>query len=247
MHLIRLKETDLFGIFFFKGLSSGKLEGYYATLNALRPLLKSNEWLQNATGFYINITKINEDLPVRLSYFTDSPKLVKEIVKNFVIKFGLKFACNSKIPHKAKVSEQYGGEELRFRKYLSTYTQIGLDIMKADILNAQCLLATFRFQVMRARKPYKSHFIKTFESQSTFYNALSEDEKEEFWKDLSNWPNPPQVDWAHMFVNMVLGCDWNSQEAWHTFLTPQPPLPISEINRHVAQIGFQIPGDWSPS
>ena len=150
------------------------------------------------------------------------------------------------IPHPIKISEKYGGEELRFRRFLSTYAQIGLDIMKADLLNARCLFATFRWQVMRARRPYRPHFLRAFQSQSPFFNSLSVDEIDQFWRDLSHWPNPPQVDWAHMFVNMVLGCDWNTPESWKRFLNPEPALSISEINKLVVKQGFQIPLNWCP-
>jgi len=59
---------------------------------------------------------------------------------------------------------------------------------------------------MRARQSYKPHFLRTFENQSPFYNSLSPTEKDQFWHDLVHWPNPLEVDWAHFFVNMVLGC-----------------------------------------
>jgi len=240
MYSNRLKETDLFGRFFLKGPDKGRFKGYYCSVDAIRPLVGGKEWLKSVTGFYINVTG-NYDA-VRLSYFSSSPDQTIKTVENFVMNHGLKNIKNPEEPHHVRISEGYGGEELRFRRYLSLYTLIGLDIMKADLLNARCLFTTFRWQIMRARKPYKTHFLRTFENQSPFYNSLSQSEKDQFWRDLSHWPNPPQVDWAHLFVNMVLGCDWKIQ----FFLKPQPPLPILQINGLVKDQGFQIPEDWCP-
>jgi hypothetical protein len=237
-----LKETDLFGRFYLKAPNGGRFEGYYNSLNAIRALVLGREWLRSVTGYYINISG-NYDA-VRLSYWTVSPEHAREVVNRFVTEHGLKHIKQPTIPKHARNSHAYGGEEMRFRRFLATYTQIGLEIMETDLLNARSLFATFRWQVMRAGKPYKPHFLRTFENQSFFYNALSSAEKEQFWLDLAHWPDPQQVDWAHMFVNMVLGLDWFP--VWDNFHSPQPPLSIAEINRRVKRMGFQIQQNWSP-
>lgn len=244
MNLSRLTEADLFGRFFLRTLNGGRFDGYYCSLNAIRPLVRSKEWLKSVTGFYINVA--GDFNAVRLSYFTSSPDQTRKVVEQFVARHGLKNIQDPEAPHHTRISEGYGGEELRFRRFLSTYTLIGLDIMKADLLNARCLFVTFRWQVMRARKPYKPHFLRTFENQSPFYISLSPRKRDQFWRDLGDWPNPPQVDWAHLFVNMVLGCDWVGAEVWRTFLSPGRALSMPEINELIREQGFQIPGNWRP-
>lgn len=243
MDISKLKETDSFGRFYLKASDKNRFEDYYYSLDMIRPLIESEAWLKNVTGFYINVAK---GFAVRLSYFTTSLKQTINVVNNFVEEHNLKHTQTPEILDKIKISAGYGGEELRFRRFLSTYTLIGLDIMENDLLNARCLSATFRWQIMRARKPYKPHFVKTFENHSPFYNSLSTTEKDQFWSDLVHWPNPLQVDWAHMFVNMVLGYDW--LYLWGTFLIPQSPLSIQEINRILEEqgSGFQIPNTWCP-
>ena len=135
---------------------------------------------------------------------------------------------------------------------------IGLDIMKGDFLEySQCLFTTFRWQIMREGKPYKNHFIGTFEEYSPFYNSLSIDEREKIWCDFSNWPNKDmgQVDWAHMFVNMVLGFDWHYEpKIWKKFYKPKEPLSLHDINgileimeRYYFNVNlFRIPENWKP-
>ncbi len=243
MDLGRLGETDLFGRFFLRS-HKGRFEGYYRSLDTLRPLLTSDNWKRSVTGFYVNVAGDYD--AVRLSYFTILPKETRTLVDSFAAECGLTNIQEPEIPRRTKVSECYGGEELRFRRFLSTQTLIGLDIMKADLHNARCLLATFRWQIMIARKPYKPHFLRTLENQSPFYNSLQADEKEQFWRDLAYWPNPPQVDWAHFLVNMVLGCDWNNDVVWPIFVQSSPSLSVSQINEGIKSLGFQIPEGWKP-
>ena len=243
INLNRLNETDLFARFFLKLPGTSGLDGYYQTLFAAEPFLNTRAWQQAVTGYYLNV---GNDDSLRISYFTDKANTPTQVLTNFLSKNPLEYIQKPEKPNQKTVSALYGGEELRFRRFLSTYTLIGLDIMQIDILHARCLLATFRWQVMRNRQPYESHFIWTFENHSPFYNSLTMAEKNQFWLDIAHWPNPPQVDWAHMFVNMVLGCDWNGWPAWQQFLSPKPPLTIPEINNLIRGQGFRIPDNWQP-
>ena len=245
INLKHLTESDLFGKFYLRAPGGGEFAGYYSSLDAIRPLLESKEWTENTTGFYINVADDNYDA-VRLSYWTTSPKQTRQVVDEFKRQHGLEYQREPGVPSQTRNSDGYGGEELRFRKFLTIYTQIGLDIMAADLLNTRCLFATFRLQVMISRQAYKPHFEGTFQTHSPFYNSLSQNEKDQFWSDLAHWPNPAQVDWAHMMVNMVLGCDWNGLISHIASGEFQPPFSISEINNMVRDQGFQIPSDWLP-
>ena len=96
---------------------------------------------------------------------------------------------------------------------------------------------------MAPRLSYRQHFESTFNKQSSFYRNLQEKEKESFWEDMNHWPNPPQVDWAHMFVNMILGLDW-------PIFFESPPMKaatLTEINKILKQcnIDFEIPDNWN--
>jgi hypothetical protein len=244
MDVSRLTVSDLFGRFLLKGSNGGAFSGYYRSLEAMRPLLESNDWQSSVSGYYVNVA--GDFDAVRLSYFTPLPDQPRQAMERFAAKRRLERAEVPEPPHEKEISQNYGGEEIRFRKYLSTCTLVGLDIMEADLLHARRLFATFRWQVMRARRPYRPHFLSTFQQQSAFYRSLRPYEQDQFWRDLEHWPNPPQVDWAHLFVNMVLGCDWNHPSTWRSFLTPQSPMPIHEINRIVSGQGFQIPDNWRP-
>jgi hypothetical protein len=244
MDLARLSTADITGRFYLQlPQGGGSFAGYFASLAALRPMLAGAAWQAAVTGYYLNVAG-NFDA-VRLTYLTTTPEAVRAVVEDYAAAQGL---IQSQPPEPAapsQISGSYGGEELRFRRFLCTYPLLGLDLLGADPLHARCLFATFRWQVMAARQPYRPHFAPTFERDSPYWRSLPAAEQEQFWADLAHWPNPPQVDWAHMMVNMLLGCDWLGE--WRSyFCQPQPPLSIAEINARVAETGFQIPAGWKP-
>jgi len=244
----RISEDDLFGIFYVKKPDGVKWDSYYRTINALTPLLKDNEFYKIVKGFYLNICG-NFDA-VRISYFVDKANSEKaiSILEQFFRKNGILEIKDAVLPKKIILARSYGGEEYeeRFRNFLALETQIGLELMEGNLLHSRILFVTYRWQVRKASLPFREHFEPTFKRYSLTYNSLSNDEKDQFFTDLEEWPNPPQVDWAHMMVNFVLGCDWNLALSHPSYLTPGRPLSIPEINRLVSDLGFQIPLDWKP-
>ncbi|MCX5679082.1 MAG: hypothetical protein NTZ95_00125 [Candidatus Omnitrophica bacterium] len=235
---LKLSTEDLFGRFYLKVPGDKRFENYYRSLDTIKSFLYSEEWLSAVTGYYINT--IGDFDAVRLSYFTTKPEKVLNAVSALKQKTGVIESQQAEAVHKANVSEFYGGEELRFRRFLCLYTLIGLDLIAADLSNVRCLMTTFRWQITLPRKPVRPYFENTFRSQSQFYRSLSTGDKEQFWLDLSNWPNPPQVDWAHMMVNMILPGDWNKNGRWKAFLAEKPPKTIPEINNELENIGLDF-------
>lgn len=240
-----LRETDLFGRFFLRLPGAKGYDGYYDSLAAVADLVESDQWRGSVTGFYINVSE--DSGGVRLSYFSASPEDVIDAMAALVPRFGLAETRMAEGPTPATVADRYGGEELRFRRYLTAYTRIGLDIMESDLLGARRLFALFRWQVSIEKKPYKPHFVRTFEGQSPFYNSLTAAEKEQFWKDLASWPEGSEVGWAHLFVNMVLGGDWIG-EYWTERYRAGEPLSTPELNDVLrrAGMGFKVPEGWRP-
>lgn len=252
MGIKRTSKDDLFGIFHVKKPDVINGVSYYKTLDALRPLFKDKEFNQIIKGFYLNVSgRLPKDFDsVRISYFVDKLNCEKVVVifKQFFRDNGLLEIKSNEYPHEIILAKNYGGEkyEERYRNYLVLETQIGLDLIKTDLLHARILFATYRWQVRKASLPFKEHFEPIFKKYSPTYNSLSDEEKDKLFTDLAFWPNPPQVDWAHMMVNFVLGFDWNWVFSDPNYLTPGKPLSIREINKIVKNLGFQIPLDWKP-
>lgn len=241
----KVQKTDLVGRMFLKTPGKAGIQNYYTTISTLRPFLQSPVWQESTTGFYINFSReIPDEKTARITYFTGCPERTNCILKKELLSGDAFTLRRCENPVQVRVSEQYGGEELRFRRFLCTYTAIGLDIMQKDLFHARCLMAIFRLQVMIARKAYRPHFEPTFASQSKAYNILSDNEKQQFWADLAYWPNPRQVDWAHMMVNMVLPGDFNWTGRWAMFLKKQPAMTIDKINEYVNPFELQIPREW---
>lgn len=242
MKAMDISVDDTFGTLCITNNDTTKIKAYYSTLDALRPLFQLPEWQSVTTGYYLNVTGAFNF--VRISYFCPLGTDPRDLVRNFLVEYDLSCSATPEAPRAIKVAARYGGEELRFRRYLATYSHIGLDIMRANLHHSQCLFATFRWQVFMARGDYREHFAPTFEKLSPFYCGMSDKDRRQFWSDLAHWPNPPQVDWAHMFVNMVLACDWN---ALFRLEYSQERLTIPQINLVLSRDHvFQIPLEWNP-
>lgn len=243
----------LFGIFRIRKLPGNKYDSYYRTVNLLSSLLCSNRLLETIAGFYLNHVPLtindHTESVVRISYFVSESRVsnAQSMFREFLLQNDLSVA-NEDNPRSFVLAENYGGSsyEERYRNFLNLQTRIGLELINADLLQAKCLIATYRWQVRKAGLPVRAHFEPTFARDSSTYNALSSSEKEQFFVDLQEWPNPTQVDWAHFMVNLVLGADWNYEICAPSYLTPGQPLSIPEINVRLKELEFQIPLDWEP-
>jgi hypothetical protein len=227
-----LKE-DLFGLLFVRKSYVTIWDSYYGTIQALRPLFKSENFSKTINGFYLN--HINES--VRISYFVceESKQKAISIFQNFFEENEIS-EIKSQPPIKKIVAEQYGGEELeeRFRYFLALETQIGLDIIEADLLHARSLFVTYCLQFRIALLPVRKHFEPTFTKYSQVYASLTNTEKEQFLGDLEQ-----RLSWTHMMVNFILGTDFKISRASN-------PLSIPVINKILERnnLGFQILLGW---
>ena len=235
MGVSKISKEDLFGLFFVRKSYGTNWDSYYGTIDILRPLLKSKDFNKTVSGFYIN----HIDELVRISYFVSegSEQKAISIFRNSFEENGIS-EIKAQPPTKTIVAKQYGGEELEehFRYFLALETQIGLDLIKADLLHARSLFAAYCWQVRIASLPVTRHFEPTFKKHSQTYTSLSTTEKEQFLVELEE-----RLSWTHMMVNFVLGLDFKIYRA-------RGPLSILEINQILerSDLGFQIPLDWKP-
>lgn len=139
-------------------------------------------------------------------------------------------------------AEKYGGQgyEQRFRNFLTNYTQIGLELLQGNPQHSRRLFTVYRFQVRQASIRFEDFFEPTFNKYSPTYVSFSTREKSQFFDDLK-MSEPSPTEWAHMMVNMIVGCDF-------PYSPHSDPLPIGEINRWLTlgKIEFQIPNTWTP-
>ncbi len=234
---------DRFGIVFITGNNKRNFYGYYSIIREMQGFLYSKEWESITTSWYINSYGTNFD-SVRISYFCKQKKDPLNVLNKFISNSALSLIEKPLQPKDIKISAMYGGEELRFRNYLSHFSRIGLDLINDDLHYAQCLFSVFRWQIFIWGGHSAGYFEPSFKARSPYYNTMSDEDKKQFLDDLNHWPNSPQVDWAHMFVDMILGVDW-----FRLFKTTQlnAPLPIDRINDILNGLHiFKIPKDWEP-
>lgn len=105
------------------------------------------------------------------------------------------------------LSTKYGCPdlELRFRKYLTDSTQIGLDLIEFDLVTARRLMLWLRYRVIAGSLDVKERIEPSFLVMSEFYNSMSKERREEYLEDLLRKPKPEETDWAHFIYNFVSG------------------------------------------
>jgi len=217
------------------------IEGYFECIKAIKPLLANFDSSSSTPGFYINISenKSNKLNIVRLTFFTYAPGETEKIIEVFlkdnsniislpVEDFNDK---NFKKPIECKISEGYGGEEIRFRNFLNNYTHIGLDLLDYDVLYSRRLVAEYRLTYSPRKTSCKPLFEPIFSKHSKFFNLLNDSSKKQLWKDLDFWHTirgtDYVADWAHLLVNMLLPGDWIYIPFFQNLFinrNPKPPI-----------------------
>jgi hypothetical protein len=245
-------------------ISDIPIEGYFECIKAIKPLLTNFDSSSSMLGFYINISEneTNRLNIVRLTFFTHDSEETEKIIGPFlsnntnVISLPLEdFGDeNFKEPIECKISEGYGGEEIRFRNFLNIYTHIGLDLLDYDILFSRRLVAEYRLTYSTQKISCKPLFKPVFSKHSKFFNLLNNSSRKQLWKDLdfrhtikgTNFV----ADWAHFFVNMLLPGDWIyifPISSINPFInpTPRPPIKGEERAKMLEIFNLNIPDGWS--
>jgi hypothetical protein len=209
-------ESDRWGRFFIVANPENRsFESYFNTLTQLRPMLRSQEWHDRTTGYFLNIAG---GCAVRLTYFTSKQNgdEIQNLVDTYTANHVLRVDPERTEPLKdAGHANDYGGSELElpFRHFLCSYSDIALDLLKNNALCTRQMAICYRLQVFpQYGRPgiieeCRDHFEPDFQQRSDSYRQLSDEERDEFWSWFGKWPNPPQVDWAHLFINLVLPGD----------------------------------------
>jgi len=235
---------DLLGRVYLSGQLQERINGYFDCVKLIRPLLNNLSSQQFISGSYLNVS--GEHLnSVRLSYFTNDVTASDETFSEFLNKHGNITALKYEVPHKVKFSDNYDGEELRFRSYLNTYTKIGLDLLDYDLLYSRRLVATYRLTYSPQKRSCRPLFEPAFIKHSNYYNLLDVKLKNNLWEDLDFWySNNIYGDWAHMLVNMLLPGDFPYIEC---FPIPNPRPPITGIIKiHLlSSQNLDLPEEWN--
>lgn len=182
------------------------LSDYYKTVSVLRELFASPEWSSSVTGFYLNaITRESYQVTVRIAYMV-SAMTAKPVdsYQAYADRKGLVTVGFDELePRESVMTDYYGGDELLFRRYLATYSWIGMDLLENDFDGSTRLFTDLRKQ---PRATYRAFLENTFLFRSPYFAAMLKADQEEFWQSFVSWPKS-NADWTHMMVNMMIGCD----------------------------------------
>lgn len=234
---IQISDKDLFGRVVIGFADAKTYQDYYGALEIFIPFLRSLSIYDLTTGFYIN----SAHKQIRISYFCDITNIgnLKDAIISLLRNTSIVFISEELPKENVYIAEAYGGREfeLQFRRYLSMQSRIGIDLIEHDSSTIKKMAAKYRWQVFPVQGSKREYFEEYFRRYSASYNSLNESQKSQFWYDISLWPNPPQVDWAHMFINLILGFDAGA----HRFANwPFKPLSIDEINAEISVTGLVI-------
>lgn len=204
--LDNLKDSDLFGRYYFKCVGQ-RLTGYYESIDYLNNyLLIEDGWVKNTTGFYINQSGDSLLNPeIRLSYYVpeDNVKKLNSFVNRVTKRKDFELALlkdETEKPREDRISPMYGSDwmNLMFRKFLCHTTLMFLDIMNTyDITKLAKKLIKVRY--CQNKSCYK--YLKKLFKKSIVYNSMKIEEREEYVK-LCDFH-----DWRHFWVNLGLGYD----------------------------------------
>jgi hypothetical protein len=226
-----------------------KAEEYFSCLKLLRPLFGSSGFKASTLGYYLNYNTQS----VRLTYFTNNETETKEAIDNFLNENGGIALSECEAPKIGNIAKRYGGDNLRFRRFLNTYTQIGLDLLDYDILYSRRLVAEYRLTYSTQKISCNPLFEPAFTKHSKFFSQLDTQSVEQMWEDLNFWhphPNKPGcvADWAHFLVNMLLPGDYIYTNNEGPFINPSASAPItgSQKEEVLRRLNIEVPSNWSP-
>ncbi len=245
MPVSRISESDLFGRVFVRSSCTMPIEGYFETLGLLSPLLDAAAFRRHVKGFYLNVAGNCDS--VRLSYFTASAGGALRCIDELIGEADL-MQFRQEEPRSEQVSKDYGGQELRFRRYLFLYTLIGVDLLRYDVAYARRLAAQYRLVFSPQRVSSKLIFEPAFQKHSATYAKLSKPLQDQLWQDLNYWHSSWE-DWAHMMVNMLLPGDWiysRDPAVARLFRHRRDPIVANDRAKLLESIGLDLPHNWNP-
>lgn len=204
-------QKALYGDIYFRFSVDQKLndDEYFNCLRKIKNLFQDPDFESSIPGFYINFIRGS----LRLCYYTIDVKKTRQAKEVFLGKNPEIKIFSSQEPEEAQKLKNCDDNDLRFRNFLTTYSQIGLDLI--DCNNFQYirdLVAGYRFAyICVGRISSRPFFEAAFSKYSNFFNQMNLSMVEQFWKDLDRYDDEGRPDWAHYFVNMLLPYDGLNQ------------------------------------
>jgi hypothetical protein len=225
------------------------LDSYYYTIEQSVLIVEEKSLTAYMTGYYLNMEPANRNHYLRLSFFVpaESADALVDLIRAGLSSRGVLEVRPAKTPQDISVVREYGPPALesRFRRYLVNYTQIGLDLIRSDLVYARRLMAWLRFKVIAGSMDARVQIEPSMLGRSQYYRSMSPAERSEFLQDLVRKPKPSQFDWAHFIVNFVLGLNEPQGTRGRYDGNPWPTCAINQVLQ-LQDPSFCLPDNWKP-
>jgi len=245
----RLSTSDKWAVLYLLKSCGNPLDSYYCTIEELVSIVGEKSFTTQMSGYYLNMEPVGPNRHLRVSFFAPdkSADHLVQLIRVSLSSRGVLEVKPAKMPRNIRVVDEYGPPEieLRFRRYLVDYTQIGLDLIRSDLVYARRLMAWLRFKVIAGSLDVRNQIEPSMLGRSQYYQSMSPVERSKFLLDLVTKPNPTAYDWAHFMVNCVLGLNDPTGTRRKYSGNPWPTWAINQ-ELQLQDSSFYLPDDWKP-
>ncbi len=190
--------------FRFAGLKPPGTHEYFACLDVMRVLFDHPDFKSSTPGFYISeLTNEDGRNSLRLVYHSIDPTKTQDFIKRFLEEnkssVTLFVSTESRKPQPSAPEN----EEYRFQSFLSTNTQVFLEVSQSfGIESLRALVFSYRCNCFPQRIPPEAVFEWTFTKHSECFRQLqSASTDKQYWSDLVHYFNGQDFG-LHFLVNM---------------------------------------------
>ena len=226
-----LTNDNPFSVLFFRfaDLQGLNVNRYFQCLRSIKPLLLENPDFKDSTpGFYVNRRTNEDDMgnSVRLTYFTSNEIKTRKAIQDFIsANNNLRLFCakECRVDVRGNAISGDPNEELRFRMFANTYTNIGLDLLDqnvlltfrnlvADHMKEFLIVSISKFRTFPPPEPLEeinaepllSPFL--IRNSKFFREKLDASKRKQLWKDLI-YCRSREICFPHFLANMFAVSD----------------------------------------
>jgi len=200
------------------------IDTYFEGISRLSSLLYSDALHDHLNGFHLSLWI--ED-GIRFTFFVndglDGEDFLEDQFQNLNFERYLPRDDEPPTPERYTQYLTKGKTYIQFRRFLQLITNIGLESINWDQAQSRKLAAEYRLDIGPSGQSAKPHFQGWYNNLS-YYNSLTSDLKEELLEGLDFWFTST-MDWAHMFVTMVLPGDIVNLQENSAWFNPRKPIP----------------------
>jgi len=226
MFPIKAEKDDLRAVWYIrpKDTNTNGIKIYFEGVSRLTKFLCSDELHNHINGFHLSLW---QDGGIRFTFFTnedlDSENYLQGQFEE--LSFERYLAMDEESPR----NEQYleycnkGKTYLDFRRYLQLMTNIGLQLLEKDITDTRDLAAKYRLEIGPEKASAKPFFEEWFKDLD-YFKSIDSTVKEELLDGLDFWFTD-RMDWAHMFIVMILPGDIINLDYYEDLFVTRRPIP----------------------